>query len=43
MDVKGELFWVMGDKVKAKEIYDSINKNAPDFYAKSEKLSCLSI
>ena len=34
MDVKGELFWVMGDKVKAKEIYDSINKNAPDFYAK---------
>ena len=24
----------MGDKVKAKEIYDSINKNAPDFYAK---------
>ena len=34
MDVKGELFWVMGDKVKAKEIYESINKNAPDFYAK---------
>ena len=34
MDAKGELFWVMGDKVKAKEIYDSINKNAPDFYAK---------
>ena len=34
MDVKGELFWVMGDKVKAKEIYDSINKNAPDFYTK---------
>ena len=34
MDVKGELFWMMGDKVKAKEIYDSINKNAPDFYAK---------
>ena len=24
----------MGDKVKAKEIYESINKNAPDFYAK---------
>ena len=34
MDAKGELFWVIGDKVKAKEIYDSINKNAPDFYAK---------
>ena len=34
MDAKGELFWVMGDKVKAKEIYESINKNAPDFYAK---------
>ena len=34
MDVKGELFWVMGDKVKAKEIYESIDKNAPDFYAK---------
>ena len=34
MDAKGELFWVMGNKVKAKEIYDSINKNAPDFYAK---------
>ena len=34
MDAKGELFWVMGDTVKAKEIYDSINKNAPDFYAK---------
>ena len=34
MDVKGELSWVMGDKVQAKEIYESINKNAPDFYAK---------
>lgn len=36
MDTKGELFWLKGDKVKAKEIYDSINKNAPDFYAREE-------
>ena len=34
MDTKGELLWVMGDKRKAKEIYDSINKEVPDFYAK---------